>query len=92
MRTTLDIDNDVLQVVKELARAERKTAGRVLSNLARAALTTPKEVSGANGPGGTVLRNGWYVFPSSGEIITKEMVDRLLEEADFEDAGIIKGK
>jgi hypothetical protein len=35
MRTTLDIDDDVLQAAKELARRERKTAGRVLSELAR---------------------------------------------------------
>ncbi len=92
MRTTLEIDDDILQAAKELARAERKTAGKVLSDLARTGLTSPKEVSGPEGPGGAVLRNGWYVFPSRGGIITKEMVDRLLEEADLEDAGILKGE
>ncbi len=35
MRTTLDIDDDVLRAAKELARRERKSAGRVLSELAR---------------------------------------------------------
>ena len=39
MRTTLDIDDDVLQMAKELARAEKKTAGAVISDLARKALT-----------------------------------------------------
>jgi hypothetical protein len=34
MRTTLDID-DVLKAAKDLARPEHKTAGRILSDLAR---------------------------------------------------------
>jgi len=38
VRTTLDIDEDVLQAAKELAASRRTTAGRVLSELARAAL------------------------------------------------------
>ena len=38
MRTTLDIDDDVLQAAKELAWKEKSTAGRVLSNLARRGL------------------------------------------------------
>jgi len=92
MRTTLDIDDDVLQAAKELARTERKTAGKVLSDLARRALTKTSEVSGSTGPAGAVLRNGWYVLPSRGGIVTKELVDRLLEEADLEDAGFIKSE
>jgi hypothetical protein len=32
MRTTLDIDDDILQAAKELAQRERKTAGRILLN------------------------------------------------------------
>lgn len=39
MRTTLSIDDDVLFAVKEQARREKRTAGQVLSNLARQALT-----------------------------------------------------
>ena len=39
MRTTLDIDDDVLQAAKELASAHRVTAGQMLSELARRALT-----------------------------------------------------
>ena len=41
MRTTLDIADDVLQAAKELARRQNKTAGEVISDLARAALTAP---------------------------------------------------
>ena len=34
VRTTLDIDDDVLQAAKEIAAARRKTTGEVLSELA----------------------------------------------------------
>ena len=92
MRTTLDIDDDVLQAAKELGQRERKTAGKVLSDLARKALTTTEEPTGKVGPGGAVLKNGWYVLPSRGGIVTNQMVERLIEEADLEDAGIIKSE
>ena len=42
MRTTLDIDDDVLIAVKELARAERLSGGKILSRLARQALALLK--------------------------------------------------
>jgi hypothetical protein len=92
MRTTLDIDDDILLAVKELARTERKPAGKVISDLARAALTNAKDIVGPKGPGGTVLEKGWHVFPSRGGVITTEAVARLLEEADLEDAGLIKSE
>jgi hypothetical protein len=38
VRTTLDIDDDVLQAAKELADHRKTTAGKVLSELARKAL------------------------------------------------------
>ena len=66
MRTTLDIDDDVLAAAKELAKARNSTAGEVISELARKALTGPAQAVEATGPGGTTLRNGWYVLPSRG--------------------------
>jgi hypothetical protein len=39
MRTTLDIDDDLLAAAKELARRERSTAGQVVSRLLRRSLT-----------------------------------------------------
>jgi hypothetical protein len=90
MRTTLDIDDDVLEAAKRLAKQQNSTAGEVISDLVRKALTTPGSASEAPGPGGTVLRNGWYVWPSrGGEPVTNELVQRLLLEADLEDAGIL---
>ena len=54
MRTTLDIDDDVLQAVKEIAAVRGKTAGQALSELLRVALT-PKRTAR--------LRNGVPVLP-----------------------------
>ena len=42
VRTTLDLDEDVLRAAKEIAANRRTTAGRVLSELARKALE-PKD-------------------------------------------------
>lgn len=39
MRTTLDIDDDVLQAAKEIAATEGTSAGKVLSDLARKGLS-----------------------------------------------------
>jgi hypothetical protein len=49
MRTTLDLDPDVLQAAKELAAARKTTAGKVLSELVRRALETPKAARVRNG-------------------------------------------
>ena len=43
MRTTLDIDDDVLQAAKEIAATEGRTAGKVLSELARKGLTPTRQ-------------------------------------------------
>jgi hypothetical protein len=89
MRTTLDIDDDILQAAKELAKVEGKTAGQVLSELARRGLTQPAQPSGF-GEETTppyVMKDGWYQLPNrEGLVVTKEMVDRLIEEADEEEA------
>jgi hypothetical protein len=42
MRTTLDLDDDVLQAVKELATTRGTSAGRVASDLVRQALERPQ--------------------------------------------------
>jgi hypothetical protein len=75
MRTTLDIDDDVLHAAKERARRERKTAGEVISELARAALTRD---AGSGKP--TKSRFGFRPFPKRGGIVTNEIVDSLRDE------------
>jgi hypothetical protein len=76
MRTTLDIDDDVLMAAKELARRDRKTAGQVLSELARKALAQPQGASPDQPPG----ELGFRPFGKRGGIVTNETVDRLREE------------
>ena len=75
MRTTLDIDDDVLQAAKELAQREERTAGKVLSELARRGLAAPAR-SGSR----TRLRNGVPVLASRGEVVTLDHVQRLRDE------------
>jgi hypothetical protein len=41
MRTTLDLDEDVLQAAKELASARGRSAGQIVSELLRKALASP---------------------------------------------------
>jgi len=43
MRTTLDIDNDVLQAAKEIAATQGSTTGKVLSELARKGLSPGRQ-------------------------------------------------
>jgi hypothetical protein len=73
VRTTLDIDEDVLQAAKEIALQERTTAGKVLSNLARKALAPER---------GDEVRNGVPLLPPrAGEgVVTAEEVQRLRDD------------
>lgn len=50
VRTTVDIDNDVLEAVRSLARAQGRSLGSVLSDLVRRALVPDTRL--AQGPGG----------------------------------------
>ena len=77
MRTTLDIADDVLQAAKERARRERKTAGEVLSELARSALTAPPAGRAAREPKPV---HGFRPFPKRGGIVTNELIDALRED------------
>lgn len=74
MRTTLDLDEDVLQAAKELAAMRRVTAGRVVSDLVRKALS----------PAGPVpkVRNGVPLLPHrpGGRIVTMKLVNELRDE------------
>jgi hypothetical protein len=80
MRTTLDIDDDVLRAAKELARREKKTAGRIISELVRKALGALPTGSSPREP--TAL-HGVRPFPSRGGIVTNELIDRLREDDAF---------
>jgi hypothetical protein len=72
MRTTLDLDDDVLDAAKALAAMRGRTAGQIVSELARKGL---ERTSAAK------VRNGVPLLPHrSGRIVTVEMVEALLDE------------
>jgi hypothetical protein len=75
MRTTLDIDDDVLEAAKERARRERKTAGQVVSELLRRALTAPE--SGPRVVAEPSPVYGFQPFAPSGTIVTNDLIDQL---------------
>jgi hypothetical protein len=74
MRTTLDIDDDLLQAAKERARREHKTAGQVVSELLRQALTAPSTPSRVLEPTPVY---GFQPFTPSGRLVTNEQIDAL---------------
>lgn len=75
MRTTLNIDDDVLRAVRELSSLYGRTLGEVLSDLARAALTRNVEE--------VALRNGVPLLDSTSDagVVTSEDVARLMDES-----------
>ncbi len=81
MRTTLDIAEDVLQAAKERAQREGRTAGQVISELARQALTRPEGnapvVAEVNEPAALY---GFRPLPSRGTVITEELINRLRDD------------
>lgn len=77
MRTTLDIADDVLLAVKERARRERRSAGELLSELAREALTRRPRPSEVAEPQAFY---GFEPLPHRGEAVSNELIDRLLED------------
>lgn len=78
MRTTLDIDEDVLVAAKELARREGKTAGMIISELSRRAMSGAPASQGSAQPGAA----GFRPFPSRGGMVTNAQINRLREEED----------
>jgi hypothetical protein len=46
VRTSLDIDDDVLAAVKELARRENTSAGRIVSRVLKHSLTSAPSAAG----------------------------------------------
>ncbi len=70
MRTTLDIDEDVLNAAKELARRENASAGQVVSRLLREILTRTTET-------GSRSATGFRPFSQAGRVVTNEQVNAL---------------
>lgn len=74
MRTTLDVDDDVLAAARALARSEHRSLGRVVSQLARQGLAPRTQRLGEEA--------GFPVFAVDADAaaITGEMVQAALDE------------
>ena len=72
MRTTLNLDDDVVLAARELALGEHRSLGAVISELARRGLTPAQVEADAGLP---VIR-----VPPGTAAITPEMIHRALEE------------
>jgi len=76
MRTTVDLDEDILRTAKDLARENEQSLGRVISDLARRGLNPPTRKF--------KTRNGVpLLMPKPGaKLVTSEHVKELLELDD----------
>jgi len=83
MRTTLNIDEDLLAAAREIARREGLPTGVVVSRLLRRSLTshaTPASTGEGKtaAPAETVA--GFRPFPAEGELATDELVNSLRDQ------------
>ena len=72
MRTTLNLDEDVFEILKKHSQSRGISLGKAASELVR---------TGIHGPTPTRIENGFVVFdiPAGPEKITSERVKKLLE-------------
>jgi hypothetical protein len=73
MRTTLEIDDDILAAAKELAARQQKTAGKLISELAR------KGIHAYQGGPSTKRRNGFEYLPAADGIVPPELLPKIME-------------
>ena len=76
VRTTINIDDDILLAAKELARRGGTSIGSVISDLAR------KGLNGSPHGEATASEAGFFGFvplPMRGGTVTNELIDRLRE-------------
>lgn len=76
MRTTLNLDDDVLDIAHALARSEHRSLGSVISELARRGLT-PRAASTCSEATGFPV----FVVAEDAAAITDDMVATAMDEA-----------
>ncbi|MYJ71160.1 MAG: hypothetical protein F4092_05200 [Rhodospirillaceae bacterium] len=82
MRTTLNIDDDVLQAIREIANTESRPAGAVVSDLLRRSLTGAGRNDADDSMDQPVAEFGFRPFRKrGGRFVTNETIDRLRGEA-----------
>ncbi len=78
MRTTLNIDDDVLQAIRDIAKRRSRPAGAVVSDLLRRSLTGADRSGEEDSMDQPVAEFGFRPFrKSGGRLVTNESIDRL---------------
>jgi hypothetical protein len=79
MRTTIDIEDDVLMAAKELARLQNVSAGYIVSKLVREALAGRQSL---DMPGHSDAKpiGGFRPFPARGLVATNDQVNNLRDQ------------
>lgn len=77
MRTTIDLEPDVLAAAKELARQQNTAVGKVISRLVRQALTTPVPTAAPSGSSAAASVTGFVPFAARGQMVTNALIDQL---------------
>lgn len=79
MRTTLNIEDDVLLAAKEIARLSGSSTGQVISRLVRQTLTRPPTATTLE-PEEHESTFGFRPFRSRNGIVTNNLVERLRDD------------
>jgi hypothetical protein len=88
MRTTLDIDDDVLFKAKELAAIQKQSLGSMVSQLLRERFShvgaqevaSPKKKYQTKEGVDYIVKNGLPVLPPSNRVVTLEQIQRIRDE------------
>ncbi len=81
MRTTVDIDDEVLERVKLRAKHQHLTTGRLISDLVRRQLDQPPEI---------VMTNGVPVLRRRSEhgVLTEAQIQEMFDKLLYEESGL----
>ena len=81
MRTTLDIEDDVLAAAKELARRQGISAGQVVSRLLRAAMSgeVVRDAAASSGASSAVAGFRPFSVPQQ-QLVTNEQIEQLRDQ------------
>jgi hypothetical protein len=79
VRTSLDINLDILKAAKEMAVRTKRTCGQVPSDLARNSLVGNKSPRNAS----PAMVNGFEILLAEDRVVIPELVQKLMEESDL---------
>ena len=79
MRTTLNINDDVLNAAMKIARQEEKSVGQIISELARTGLADSEYLVACR----PVSVYGFRPFPRAGRTVSNELINKLRAGGEY---------